>query len=106
MKLKVVARSFWVSQSSVFVSVYLRGPFRDGFIAQGLQGLHSSAVSGCLASASLSNKLVTPHRQLHIEDLRNGIMVPGSWRTMGGNAVFIIKTNTYEKEGQGEAQIL
>lgn len=89
------------------VCVYLWWPFRDGFIAQGLQGLHGSAVSGCLAGASLSNKLMTPHRQLHIEDLRDRIMVPGSNKTRGRNGVFIIKkTNIYEKQGTGEAQIL
>lgn len=66
---------------NVCVCVYLWWPFGDGFIAQGLQGLHCSAVSGCLAGASLTNKLMTPHRQLHIEDLRNRIMVPGMNKT-------------------------
>lgn len=61
----------------MFPRVYLWWPLRDGFIAEGLQGLHGSVVSGCLASASLTNKLMTPYRQLHIEDLRNRIMVPG-----------------------------
>lgn len=56
--------------------VYLRRPLRDGFVAQRLQGLHGSVVSGCLAGASLSDELVTPHRQLHKEDLRNRIVVP------------------------------
>lgn len=57
--------------------VYLWWPFWDRLVAQGLQGLHGSVVSCCLAGASLANKLVSPHRQLHIEDLRNRIMVPG-----------------------------
>lgn len=56
--------------------VYLWWPLRDGFVAQGLQGLHGSVVSGRLAGASLSDKLMTPHRQLHKEDLRNRIVVP------------------------------
>lgn len=56
---------------------YLWWSFGDRFIAEGLQGLHGSIVSGCLAGASLANKLITPHRQLHIEDLRNRVMVPG-----------------------------
>lgn len=33
-------------------------------------------MSGCLAGASLPDELVTPHRQLHVEDLRNRIVVP------------------------------
>lgn len=58
--------------------IYLRWPFRDGFIAQGLKGFHGSVVSCCLAGSSIPNKLSTPHRKLHIEDLRNWIMVPGT----------------------------
>lgn len=61
----------------MLVSGYLWWPFGNWFIAKGLQGLQSSIVSGCLTGAPLTNKLVTPHRQLHIEDLRNRIMVPG-----------------------------
>lgn len=57
--------------------VYLWWPFGDGFVAEGLQGLHGSVVSGCLASASLTDKLMTAHRQLHVEDLRDRVMVPG-----------------------------
>lgn len=33
-------------------------------------------MSCCLASASIPNELTTPHRELHIEDLGNRIMVP------------------------------
>lgn len=64
-------------------TVYLRWPLRDGFIAQGLQGLHGSVVSGCLAGAALPDELMAPHRQLHEEDLGNGIVVPAVRRETG-----------------------
>lgn len=57
---------------------YLRRPLGDGFVAQGLQGLHGSIVSGRLAGASLPDELMAPHRQLHEEDLGNRIVVPAA----------------------------
>lgn len=55
---------------------YLWWSFWNWFIAQSLEGLCGSVVSCCLASSTLSDELMTPHRQLHIKDLRNRIMVP------------------------------
>lgn len=66
--------------------VYLRRPLGNGFVAQGLQGLHGSVVSGRLAGASLPDELMAPHRQLHEEDLGNRIVVPAARR--GKTAVF------------------
>lgn len=77
------------------VCVYLWWPFWNRFIAQGLQRLHGSAVSCCLAGASLADELMTPHRQLHIKDLRNRIMVPGvNTTTDREKGIFIIKEKT------------
>lgn len=58
--------------------VYLRRPLGNGFVAEGLQGLHGSVVSGRLAGASLPDELMAPHRQLHEEDLGNRIVVPAA----------------------------
>lgn len=74
--------------------VYLWRPLRDGFVAQGLQGLHGSVVSGCLAGASLSDKLMTPHRQLHKEDLGNRIVVPA----MRENEEYLVEENPDMRE--------
>lgn len=76
---------------SIFVCVYLWWPIGNGFITQCLQGLHGSIVSCCLAGAPLANELMTPYRQLHIEDLRNRIMVPGMNRNKRKKGIFIIK---------------
>lgn len=70
-----------MNQSNVWTCLFfarghLRWSFRDGLIAECLEGLHGSVVSGSLASAPLPDKLVTPHRELDVEDLGNGIMVP------------------------------
>lgn len=82
MKIVLDVFSYTIIRFLLF-SVYLWGPFWDGFIAQGLQSLHGSTVSGCLAGTSFSNKLMTAHRQLHIKELGNGIMVPGIHKTRG-----------------------
>lgn len=55
---------------------YLRWSLWNGFILQGLKGLHGRVVSGSLASPPLSDKLVVPHCQLHIKYLRHWVMVP------------------------------
>ena len=56
---------------------YLGGSLGDGLVAEGLQGLHGGVVAGGLARASLANELIGPHRQLHVEDLGDGVVVPG-----------------------------
>lgn len=67
---------------SLCVCVYLWWPFRDGFVAQGLKGFHGSVMSCCLPGPTLTNKLMTSHRELNVEDLRNGIMVPVTNKTI------------------------
>ena len=56
---------------------------------------------GSLAGATLSNKLMTPHRQLHIEDLRDRIMVPAIQETRGRTGAFVIKNIIFEGKREG-----
>lgn len=57
-------------------------------------------MSGCLAGASLSDKLMTPHRQLHKEDLRNRIVVPA----MRGNKEYLVEENPDIREIAGKGR--
>lgn len=81
--------------------VYLWRPLGDGFVAQGLQGLHGSVVSGRLAGASLPDELVGPHRQLHEEDLGNRIVVPAA----RGGGRQELQGDEKEKKGRKKAPI-